>query len=198
MSEVYTPDRANSGNFTAPGKGGTSLQLHREGVQGLVKGVFETPWERVKEINVYQDRAEWILKDQCACGASPSTYYNPECSRCGGFGIIEGDKVVIPHDMSDAQNVDWYINLEGLVMFWARQSGTLTRLRDGTPVFNKDMPKVNFLCLSKKDQLDPEAMNIPMQYGGNGPIRKRAFAFHDEYRRELVKIAMEKQQLKVG
>lgn len=195
MTQETAFETASSGTFQAPGKAGSVLQLHREGVEGLVANGLDdlTPWEYIKVVNVYQSHAEWVIKKQCECGAGMDTYYNPECAICDGFGIAEGVKVSIPHDIYDDQMIDWYINLEGMTGFWARQSGPLTRLRDKTPVFNLDIPRVVFHCISKKDKVRPEAMYLPDSVGGGGPIRKRAIAYHDEFRKELVKIKLEKE-----
>jgi hypothetical protein len=199
MAQETAFEKAPSGHFVAPSvKPGLNITLHRHGVENLEPGALTeyTPWERVLRIDVHRDYAEWILKEPCECGALEGNFYNPECKKCDGFGNAEGKKVMVPHDPSDDQSLDWYIHLEGATMFWARQSGAKIRLRSGTPVFNLDVPRVKFLCMTKKNKVSSDDLVLPAEYGGSSVMqRKRSFAYHDEMRQEMLQIRMERESM---
>jgi hypothetical protein len=193
MAQETAFERASSGMFLTPGKKGTQIQLHRNHVEGLENYGVETYWTDILRIDVYQTHAEWVLRSKCTCGASMETYCNPDCETCDGLGNAPGKRIRVKHDAGDQQAVDHYINIEGQTMFWARQSGIMTYLRDKTPVYNLDVPPVVFHCYSRKDDVEGfEDMKISPEHGGHRMYKKRNYAYHDEFRKELVQIQLER------
>ncbi len=161
--------RANSGQITIPGGQFGDVRLGRDGITGLDFGqgpLGGVSWDQIGRIDVYSDQAVWTSK--------------------------KGKKVRVFHDHNDKRSVAGYIDVEGVVMFWARQSGHWTRLRDGTPAFKLDVPPVFFHCPSDKDKRAD--MHVGAEFGGQGPIRTRSFAYHYQVYDEIAKIKKEQKE----
>lgn len=180
----------SSGNFTVPGlnpqdPSSPGLDINRTGIDSLVgPGVF-TKWEDVFFIKVDNTKAEWILKDPepCVCNAN-SRAYNASCVICNKWGTKAGLVISKDHPNGDTNCVNFYEDLDGLLRFWARQSNKKVNLPDGTPVYNLDIPRIIFKVPTLKDNASPE------RFAQAGASIERNFAYHDEYRMEMLKVQL--------
>lgn len=178
---------ASSGDFSINTKKGEShAPISREGISNL-GGFGFIRWEDVLRVEVYDTKGVFILKSPnlCSCGAT-SASFNLNCKNCDGWGVQEGKRINISHSFDDTTTKDWYIYLEGVLQFWARQSVMKTRLPDDTPVYEKEVPRVIFKCSSIKDAANPSS-----SFGqGMQTEISRNFAYHDEYKIERLKLAL--------
>jgi hypothetical protein len=177
--------KVSTGSFTVPDGGGkadsTGLEVHREGVSGLASDLEFLRWSDILCVKVSKESAEWILKDRCTCGADLEVV-NLNCDICDMFGVKPGRVIVIPHPAKDESTVDWYLSIENLFQYWARQSNRRSKLSDGTPVFNLDIPRFIFTSNTVRNALSEEQKQRMVSYQGGS--LQRNFAYHDEYRRD--------------
>lgn len=189
MNITFEKISVDSGDFTAPnGDSEDPVILSRDGVHNLGNHFDLIPWSKILVINVYSDRVHWVLKNDksCSCGADAGTF-NPACTNCDGFGVHPGEVIEISHDPSDRNSAEWYARLEEETMFWARQSLMKSKLndKDGTPVFNLDIPRVRFYVPRKKSNIRRDLADT--RGFGTQVVVKRSFAYHDEFNLARVK-----------